>query len=140
MAFLRGFFDESGKHRNDMAVSFSGFVCADWQPFLAEWEYLRRRYKISGLHIAKDKFKATTTQIKMYQHFIQIINKTVEKGFTCTVDVSSFEALHRSVRIALGDDAHYLAFSTVVLDLVKYGEPNHNPTVAINCDDEENKA
>jgi len=140
MAFLRGYFDESGKHEKHKAVSFAGLVCEDWHPFLNEWAYLQRRYKISNLHISKDKLKATAKQIKMYRHFIQVINRTVDKGFAVVVDVAGFSAIHKSVRSQLGDDAHYMAFSTVTLDLVRYAQPNLNPTVAMTCDDDENKA
>ena len=41
MAFLRGYFDESGKHEEQRAVSFAGLVCEDWHPFLNEWAYLQ---------------------------------------------------------------------------------------------------
>lgn len=140
MAFLHGYFDESGKHASAKVVSFCGFVDLDWIPFHKEWTRLLRAYKLSGLHISKDKLKATTTQLKMYREFIRAIRYTVSRGLACAVDVPAFNTMHKAVRSELGDDPHYLAFSTVMMDIVKYATVVKNTQLAITCDDDQQKA
>ena len=140
MAFLRGYFDESGKQGQSKIVTFCGFVEADWVPFEIEWRYLLRRYKIPALHLSKDPLKATASQLAMYRHFTQVITRTVEHGFSTAIDVAGFDSLHKSVRNSLGDDSHYLAFSHVVLNVAKYASALPDPTVALVCDDDEHKA
>ena len=49
--------------------------------------------------------------------------------------------MHRAVRSELGNDAHYLAFSTIMMDVVKLASmQTDNTTVAVICDDDQEKA
>lgn len=140
MAFLKGYFDESGKHQRSDVVSFCGFVESDWEPFQNEWNYLLRRNKISSLHIGKDALKADAARIKMYAQFVQAIKKTVAQGFAMVVDVAAFKNMSAVVRKEYRDDSHFLAFSSVVRDVVRYANVLPDPSVAIICDDEPSKA
>jgi hypothetical protein len=53
---------------------------------------------------------------------------------------AAFSGLHKSVKKALGDDAHYMAFSTVVLDLIRYAKVRPDPAIEMICDEDEEKA
>lgn len=140
MAFLLGFFDESGKYQKDRVVSFCGFADSEWAPFLNEWQYLLRRYKIPHLHLSKRDLNATSSNIKMYADFIRVIKKTIAKGFGISVHVPAFMALHKVPRGVFRDDPHYVAFYTAIRDVVKYANRLADPTVSIICDDEPSKA
>ena len=139
MAFFKGYFDESGKHQNDSIVSFCGFVESDWEPFENEWRYLLRRHKMAELHVSKASLKAGSAQLKIYSQFIQAIKKTVEKGFAICVDVAAFNAAGKAVRSEYRNDAHFLAFSAALRDVVKYVSVLPNPQVSLICDDEPSK-
>ena len=141
MAFLTGYFDESGKREQNSVVSFCGLVNSDWGEFDREWNSLLRRKGLSALHIAKDALKATPTQVALYQQFIQVILRTVEQAFAVAVDVKAFDGMHRAVKSALGDDPHYMAIATVLLDVIKYATVlPESLTMDVICDEDENKA
>jgi hypothetical protein len=109
MAFLHGYFDESGKYEQNRIVSFCGFATSPplWDLFEPEWEYLLRRYNISSLHLSKDSLKATPSALRMYSQFIQTIKKTIEKGFGISVHVPAFASMHKVAKRAFRDDPHY---------------------------------
>jgi len=141
MAFFNGFFDESGKHQAQRVVSFSGFVDSQWGPFEIEWEYLLRKHKKpNGIHLSKEDLKARGSVLKVYAEFVRAIKKTVEHGFSIAVDVGSFGQSHKIIRSHYRDDPHYLAFYTVMRDVVKYAGEGSDPAVSIICDDEPSKA
>jgi hypothetical protein len=76
----------------------------------------------------------------MYEQFARAITKNVEHGFAIAVDVQSFHALHKSIKSALGDDPHFLAVDTVLQQIVDYAAVFPNPSAAIICDDDAEKA
>jgi hypothetical protein len=84
MAFLHGYFDESGKYAKDSVVSFCGFVDSGWDEFVYEWQSLLRRRKLPALHLSQDKLKATASQLRMYEEFVHAITKNSNAlGPTC---------------------------------------------------------
>jgi hypothetical protein len=140
MAFIQAFFDESGKYQQNKVVSFCGFADSDWGRFQDEWLYLLRHHRIPHLHLSKDDLKATASRMKMYERFMRVIKTTVAKGFGIAVHVPAFMAMHRVARASLRNDPHYMAFYTVLRDVVKYASILPDPTVSIVCDDEPSKA
>jgi hypothetical protein len=142
MAFLSGYFDESGKHAQQKVVSFCGFLSSApaWEKFRSEWEWLLRKYRKPYLHLSKEKLASTLTEMQMYRDFIRVITDNIEHGFALAVDVAGFKGMPRPVQIRMGDDPHYLAFSHVLVNIVKYASVMHDPTVDIICDDDPEKA
>ena len=95
----------------------------------------------AGLHLSKEKLKTTKTQLQMYREFVRIIRYTMETWICLRcLDVPSFFDLHRAVKSELGNDPHYLVFSTI------HNQPNEissaaaQPTISITCDDDPEKA
>src|SRR5665213_4519584 len=141
MAFFTGFFDESGKRQSHKVVSFAGFLEQNWNPFNAEWEYLLRKHKKPrGLHLSKEDLKASGSVIKIYAQFVQTIKKTVGHGFATAVDVDAFSRSHKIIRHENRDDPHYMAFCTVVRDVVKHVMNGPDAGVSLVCDDDPTKA
>jgi len=140
MAFFTGFFDESGKHQSHKVVSFCGLLEPNWGPLEDEWAHLLRKYRLGALHLSKDSLKATNKQIDMYRQFVQVIVKHVEHGFGIAVDVQAFNSTHKAMRKFYREDAHYLAFHSVIRDVVKYLSKQTDPAVSIVCDNDPQKA
>jgi len=137
MAFLTGYFDESGKHDKTRIVSFCGLVNADWSGFEAEWAALLRRYQMPALHVGAKR--VSSDELDMYRRFIQVILRTVEHGFAIAVDGETF-ASTTTLHGAFTNDPHYAAFSTVLLDLTKFASVLPEPSIALVCDDDPKKA
>jgi hypothetical protein len=55
LAYLYGYFDESGKHSEHRVVSFGGFVdgFVKWRAFTEKWVQLLRDHQLSDFHAAK---------------------------------------------------------------------------------------
>lgn len=141
VAYLNGYFDESGKSAKDKVVSFCGFADSDWDLFASKWSKLLRRYRLPALHLSKDKLKATAKNLSMYREFIKVIKQSIECGFGCAVDVPSFTTIHKSVASELGgSDPQFLAFITVLKMLKEYTRVSRDPSISIICDDDREKA
>lgn len=142
MGFFQGYFDESGKHdkANVTVVSFCGFVDSDWSALEAQWNYLLRRYRLAELHIGKRDLDANAETIRIYRSFVHAIKQHVEHGFAVAVDVKGFKSARKMFREHYRDDPHYLAFYTVIRDVVKHVGCEPDPSVAVICDDEPSKA
>lgn len=76
----------------------------------------------------------------MYRPFVQAIKKHVEIGFGIAVDVAGFNSIAPKFQKSLGGDPHFLAFRSVVRDIVKYSQSAPDPSVSIICDDDPEKA
>ena len=141
MAFFQGYFDESGKYQDQTVVSFCGFVDSDWSEFMGHWQHLLRKNNLRALHFSKSNLRAKDAQLKIYQSFIQAIKQHVERGFAIAVDVTAYDALHPDLKPEKKhEDPHYMAFYTVLRDVIKYASILPDPSVAVICDDEPSKA
>lgn len=149
MAFLLGYFDESGKFRDHDVVTFCGFA-ADldgWQRFQDEWEYLLRHNGLTTFH-TKDLLNHRRNLSKrvsavgleartdVINQFVRAIKKTLEVGIASSVDARAFRELN-STEQELLRHPHYLAFRLALLDLYEYINGRANDQMAITCDDEE---
>lgn len=135
MAYLRGYFDESGKALKHKVVCFGGFVNEDWGPFNHKWRSLLRKYKHPHLHLSKDSLRATSLKLGMYAEFIQAIKQNVDHGIVIAVDVEGYMSLPGKTRAFVGGDPHYLAFQAALVKVKEYASSIPDTVLSMVCDD-----
>jgi hypothetical protein len=148
VASILGYFDESGKFKDQNIVSFAGYA-AGWsalESFDKEWEYLLRRHGLKHLtmkealnhrkplsgRVAAIGAKERTTVL---MNFAECILKHFELGVSVSVDVVAFAALPSASSKILGKNPHYLAFSRTLGELKRYFSDDSK--IAVICDDED---
>lgn len=147
MAYVVGYFDESGKFKDHDIICFAGFLADPyaWERFTAEWSRWLRHHGLRVFKSAKalrfasplsptfeaKGIEARTTAINKY---IDEIQEHLEFGVACAVDARAFRALPEKDRKRLGDPQH-VAFRCVIGEIGAHLDAND--TVSLTCDDEE---
>ena len=148
VAHVLGYFDESGKFKDQEIVCFAGYV-AGWkavEAFDGDWSYWLRRFGLDCLTMKhalnhrvrlsdKTDARGPKERITVLMNFADCILKHFEFGTSVAVDVKAFESLSSEPRRVLGKNPHYMAFSRVLGEIKKHyrGELK----IALVCDDEE---
>jgi hypothetical protein len=154
LAIFQAYFDESGKHHNESAVTFSG-VCLSGESlpaFDSAWDALLRQHGLECLHMAEvrnpnkpvgSKIPGNQTypeRIESLKPFADCIVKHMELGLVQAWDVKGFEAMDKNALKNLGNpkDSYHLAFTRAMLELAEYVRSDDH--LSLICDDDETTA
>lgn len=148
VAALFGYFDESGKFKDQNIVSFAGVVTSfsRAQDFGNDWNYWLRHFGLKCLSMkdalnhktplgTRDPAKGSKDRCAALMNFAGCIGKHVELIVGIAIDVKAFDSLNSEAKRLLGNDPHFVAFTKVIAETVKF-VPEDTP-ISVICDDEE---
>jgi hypothetical protein len=151
MAFLHGFFDESGTFNDPQCkvVCFSGWVGRGhhWQEFSELWDALLRSERIDVFHATdalgnkmRGEFKnwTSTRRDGLVQSFTRLIHNHALAGFSASVSIQDFKTFPSNIQQNYNNDPHYMVFETCILGILGILGKFENFTLV--CDDHERYA
>lgn len=153
MAVFHSFWDESGKFKQHPIISFCGVAAspAKLQIFENEWHELLRRHELPWLKMSEAlrttrklsrviPAQSAPERIESLKPFAKCIFENLELGIADAIDVEGYRRISPAARKRIGnsDDPFYLAFSSGVMEAVRY--VGNDDKVSIVCDDDEETA
>lgn len=148
---ISGFFDESGKFKDQAVISFAGVAGSndEFKAFGADWEHLLFRTGLKmltmkeALNVKRPLSKkrpalGLKNRMDALMPFVVCVRRDLKYVISTCVHAEAFNNLRTSTQKMLGTDPHYLAFTRVLAAII---EPLHKgDKVTVICDDEEQTA
>ena len=148
VAAVFGFFDESGKFKNNNVVSFAGVVASSSkaQEFGSAWEYCLRHFGLRCLSMknalnhkrpigTREPGRGSANRSAALMNFAGCIRDHIELVVGIAIDVKAFSGLPSEAKRLLGNDPHFLAFTRAIHEMVKFVPGDTR--ISVICDDEE---
>jgi hypothetical protein len=150
VAAIFGYFDESGKFKNNSVVSFAGVVASSSkaEQFGDDWAYWQRRFGVRCLSMkgalnhrrplgTRERAIGSERRSAALMNFATCIAKHLELAIGFAIDVQAFKGLHSEARRLLGNDPHYTVFTRAISEMVRFVPDGR---ISVVCDDEEHFA